>query len=300
MLAYFVHGLTLTLSWFLVANIVASVVVAAIASRVVRRTRSANTLFALRVAPAALAAAFVVAAFVPSYWIFEPRESVEGFDVTLTIGAMVAGIMIASGIVRGAAAWLAVRRRTRAWSDGTAPMPLMALVGIVRPRVFVSPTLIETLTPDELSATLAHEMSHWHSRDNLKRLAMRTAPDFLFGTSVARDIERAWASAAEQVADDAGGGRDATARCTLASALVKVARLMPETVAPLEPISTLVGGGELTSRVRRLLDEPPPDAHRSRTRVAAVVAGIAALVALYGPLLHAVHEASEILVNSLP
>jgi len=290
----------LTLSWFLVANLAASVVVALVASRVIRGTASANALFALRIAPSATAAAFVAAAFVPSYWIFEPRQSVEGFDVTLTLAALVAAIMMAAGIVRGGAAWLAVRRRTLAWADGLAPLPLMALVGIVRPRVFVSPTLMHVLTADELSATLAHEMSHWHARDNLKRLVMRIAPDFLFGTATAREIERAWASAAEQAADEVGAGRNAAARCTLASALVKVARLMPDTVAPLEPISTLVGGGELASRVRRLLDEPLPRAHRPRARMLTVIAAIVALVALYAPLLHTVHEASEILVNSLP
>jgi hypothetical protein len=76
---------------------------------------------------------------------------------------------------------------------------------------------------------------------------------------------------------------------------------MPQSTPPLEPISTLVGGGELASRVQRLLNAPSAPAGRlSRSVVAAAAAAIAGLAIAYGPLLRAIHDATEVLVNSLP
>jgi peptidase M48-like protein len=320
MSAYVAHAFTLSLTWFIVANAVSSVAVAMLGSRLVAprsMRRSARAWFAWRMAPAAMSFVFVAAVFVPSYWQFEPRDSVEGFDVTSTVCAAAAVLMMAIGVLRGARAWCDAERRTRAWVKTAAPLevecsrlpafvvqtpaPLMALAGIVRPRVFVSARLLTALTADELSATIAHEASHWRAADNLKRLMMRMAPDFLHATAIARRVECEWAAAAERSADDFGAGADPATRCALASALVKVARLMPQVASPLEPISTLVGGGELASRVQRLLDEPPPAArHRSRRAIAATLAAGAALAMTYGPLLRAIHDATEILVNSLP
>ena len=68
-----------------------------------------------------------------------------------------------------------------------------------------------------------------------------------------------------------------------------------------EPISTLIGGGEIASRVRRLLDDralAPSDAGR-RVWIA-LPAAVVAIGVVYGPLLHAVHYATELLVQSLP
>jgi len=87
----------------------------------------------------------------------------------------------------------------------------------------------------------------------------------------------------------------------LASALVKVARLMPERITR-EPISTLIAGGEIAARVRRLLDDralAPAAARRQGVRAAALALGVA-VCAAYGPLLHAVHHVTEMLVVSLP
>jgi hypothetical protein len=320
-MTYIAHGITLALAWFIVANAIVSAAIATVVSRLSdRRWRrlSARLLFGLRIAPAVVSVAFVAAVFVPSYLVFEPREAVEGFDVTLTFGAIAAGTMLTYALAQGAVAWRRTAARTGEWLRGAtplsgapdavpmfaihAPAPLMALAGLVRPRVFVSERLLTALTPQEFVATVAHELSHWRARDNVKRLAMRAAPDWLRGTSVARRIERQWAVAAEHRADDCGAGRDASTRCTLASALVKVARLAPSAPAALEPISTLVGGGELASRIERLLDESstPAAARRSRRSVAVGVAGIAALAIAYAPLLRAIHEATEILVNTLP
>jgi len=69
-----------------------------------------------------------------------------------------------------------------------------------------------------------------------------------------------------------------------------------------EPISTLIGGGEIASRVRRLLDDRTlaPSGARGRIWIALAAAAIVAIGAVYSPLLHAVHYATELLVQSLP
>ena len=136
---------------------------------------------------------------------------------------------------------------------------------------------------------------------------MRTAPDFLATTSVAGALERRWASAAEQVADRracemvtlADRGR---ARCALASAIVKVARMMPPMSPAAEPICTLVDGGDIASRVRSLLDDGAPAATTPRAHGYAIgaVLAAAALAFAFAPLLRVVHVATEVLVHTLP
>src|SRR5262249_17645668 len=130
--------------------------------------------------------------------------------------------------------------------------PMMALVGVVRPRLIVTRGVVSALTIDELRAGVAHEIGHLRAWDNLKRLAMVSGPDVVAATSVAATIQARWASAAEHAADRAAGG-DSERRCALASALVKVAKLTPAATPIAEPISTLVDGGDIASRVQRLL-----------------------------------------------
>ena len=75
--------------------------------------------------------------------------------------------------------------------------PVMALVGVLRPRLLITRPVLEALTDEELRASVAHELGHWRAWDNLKRLAMRAAPDLLV-----RHRRRARARAAV-----GGGGR---------------------------------------------------------------------------------------------
>jgi hypothetical protein len=210
--------------------------------------------------------------FLPSYWKYEPRDYSEGFDVTLATAALAGFVLGVSGIARGAAAWVRTSSRAQAWRQRARPLkvagtsmrafeidgdaPIVALVGILRPRLFITHRVVAALTDEELAASVAHELGHRRAFDNLKRLAMRTAPDFLATTSVASLLERRWASASEHVADRsacemvslADRGR---ARCALASAIVKVARMMP----PMTPAAT-----------RSAPPWPPPPWHSASRR----------------------------------
>jgi Zn-dependent protease with chaperone function len=313
--SYFVHGTTLALAWVLLFNAAASV---AVAVAVRGAGRSSSRLLALRLLPATSSAAFVAGVFVPSYWRFEPRDFTEGFDVTLTVLAAVAAAILVGAFARGVMAWRHAARRARAWTetaellaaDGIgipvfrieAAQPVMALVGILRPRLILTRGLIDALTPEELAASLAHEIGHHHAWDNLKRLAIVGAPDVLRWMPGARWLEQQWAAAAERRADRSSAAHDRAARLALASALVKVARLMPAPSPFTEPISTLVGGGEIASRVRWLIDDRPhPHPRRRHPARWVALALVAVSLALgYAPLLATVHNATEVLVNRLP
>lgn len=313
---YFLHGVTLAFAWFAGVNAATSLIVA-MAARRDWRVASPAFWLALRLLPGLAAALFVVAVFVPAYAAYEPRDTGEGFDATLTTLAAAAIALIGVAAVRAVAAWRRAHGRSRRWMAGARRLastaagipvfavdsatPVMALVGIWSPRLLVTRGLVSALTPEEFDASVAHEVGHSRAWDNLKRLAMCATPDVLPG-SLARTLERRWAAAAEHAADGHAGSRGPSARCALASALVKVARLMPAEPQPAEPISTLVGGGDIAARVRRLLDDPAPLARTGTARPVLSLLGAAAAAGFYAyaPLLQAVHHATEVLVNTLP
>jgi Zn-dependent protease with chaperone function len=314
-LLYLLRGAALALAWFFLLNALASALVAQVARRAgAGRPREPRFWLALRLSPAAVSIAFILLVFVPSYWRYEPMEIGEAFALTASAAAIAGVALAALAAARGAAAWRAASRRTQAWKRAARPLavggtalpvfavdiatPVMALAGIVGPRLLITRGVLDVLTDEELSAGIAHELGHWHAWDNLKRLAMRAAPDLLVFTSAAAAIEARWASAAEHAADHHACG-DAQSRCALASALVKIARLTPRATPLAEPISTLVDGGEISSRVERLLSDTAPNAAGSRTWPIAAIAA-AFVAAGYVPLLHIVHEATEILVHTLP
>jgi Zn-dependent protease with chaperone function len=316
-LTFLVHGFTLAFAWLLLFNVAATVLVTVLAARLTKRSFAASPNFwlALRLAPAALSLAFAAFIFIPSYWQYEPREFVEGFDVSLTALAAAALAVIVAAIARGLSAWRSAKRRTDAMIRAGRPMalantsmpafavdtnaPMMALVGVLRPRLLITRPVLDALTDEEFNACVAHELGHWRAMDNLKRLAMRGAPDLLFVTSAARALERRWVAASEQIADSAAGHSEHV-RCALASALVKVARITPMVSSITEPISALVDGGDITERVRRLLDDAPSAAASRTMRWLPVAIPAAALALAYSPLLRIVHSVTEILVNSLP
>ena len=313
---YALHGVTIGLVWFGLVNVAVAAFVALVARRALLREANRDAAFwlTLRLLPAAAASAFVIALFAPSYWQYEPRD-VEDLDLLLSVGALAAALLIAVSVVRGGRAWRRAASRTRAWlrvarrieTAAGIPVyevpiaaPMMALSGVLRPRLLVTRGVVEALTVEELQAGIAHEIGHFRAGDNLKRLAMRAAPDVLVSTRTAADIEARWASAAEHDADRAGAADNET-RCALASALVKIAKLTPLSTPIAEPISTLVDGGDITSRVHRLLDDAaPPASSRWSARVGTAVLVAAGGTLSYSTLLWLVHEATEVIVNTLP
>src|SRR5438552_382789 len=119
---------------------------------------------------------------------------------------MAAGGLLAGAGIRGLLAWCRAASRVSLWLQDARPLriehstiaafevdserPLMALAGVIRPRLIVTRGLMAALSEDELASCVTHELGHWHAWDNLKRLAMRASPDVLFGTSTAQEIAR--------------------------------------------------------------------------------------------------------------
>ena len=54
--------------------------------------------------------------------------------------------------------------------------PVVSVVGILRPRLFIAEQVLEHLSSAELRAVLAHEAAHVSAADNLKRLVVRLCP----------------------------------------------------------------------------------------------------------------------------
>lgn len=247
--------------------------------------RAARWLLGLRLLPLALAALVVGGLCIPSYIWLEPLGHAErwswGFSLVAAAGAALA--LLAAG--RLAATAMAARRFCRQCRHigrvlvvpGKAPM--LALAGIVRPRLLVSASVLRRLSPAQLQAGLRHERAHLRARDNAKRLLMilTPAPGRRF-----RALERAWARATEWAADDRAVAGDAQRSLTLASALVEVARLGPcvpaSPVAPVLVHAALTGdGADLADRVGRLL-APPPARDADRRRAWAGWTGLTVLI----------------------
>jgi Zn-dependent protease with chaperone function len=104
-------------------------------------------------------------------------------------------------------------------------------------------------------AAIAHESGHLAARDNLKRAALRACRDSLTIFPCGVSLDRAWAAASESAADEHAAKGEGAVALDLASALVKIARLVPEGIKPTMPASALLlgdGADGIAQRVRRL------------------------------------------------
>jgi beta-lactamase regulating signal transducer with metallopeptidase domain len=158
------------------------------------------------------------------------------------------------------------------------------------------------LTAAELETAVAHELAHRRAHDNLKRFLMLCAPDLFSATPAAERLESAWRAEAECLADGVAAGPDQERAATLASALVKVARLEHDRQTLCSPAwSTFYEPGILESRVRRLVASERPD-HIRRRRSWPMLVGVAAAAA--GTWLSgvpaALHGLTELAIQILP
>jgi hypothetical protein len=320
-------GVSLALTAFLAVDIVASLV-ALLVWRVARRnldavrsdSRAAGLLL-LRILPAAAALVFVFGIFLPAYCTFEPRETGEMVGASLVGLAAMAAAIILHGAWRGRQASHTTTRLVRSWLREARPVelpglrlrayripaefPIVSVVGILRPRLFISERVLDACAPEELAAMVQHEVRHLTSRDNLKQLALCMCPDPLSLTRAGREIEERWCEASEDAADDYTVRASAPSALALAAALLKVARMAPPGRSLLQVLSTLYRGEGVERRVRRLLGGGPTGRASSGWLFAAralalVTPALALAVLLDQHLLRAVHQAIEVVVEILP
>ena len=191
----------------------------------------------------------------------------------------------------GRAALAAGLRIEQVWAVRGLPMPAFT-TGWVRPRVVVATDLSERLTPDELTAVLAHEAVHLRRRDPLRLFALRSLASLLFWLPVLRRVAADLEDEVEITADDE------VALCLalpLASAVLKLGG------GASTPVAATVGfqrADLLPRRIRRLAGEDALVVSHTSTRslIAASVAlllawssGVMVLHPLSDPGLHTAH-----------
>jgi Zn-dependent protease with chaperone function len=265
----------------------------------------------------------IIFAFIlPSFLIYEPHQSGETITLKLAVVIAIAVSGIAAATFRLFASWWRTRRLLSQWfanseetslPDSPIPafrldhaFPVFAVVGIRHSRLFISEIVLKTLNQNEIGAVLRHELAHIAALDNLKRLAMQISSDLLV-VPIGRSIDKAWSEAAESAADEyaVASGGPSTA-LDLASALIKIARIIPERSVALPNVSFAVETGEaLTARVRRLLqlaDGQATPTHSMPVGSAAFIflaASALAILATDGSLLSQIHGFSEIVLSVL-
>lgn len=244
---YFLIGISLLFGCFYAVHLAASFA-SVVAWRLLERRAAkwrarlrSDVLCTLRLMPLVLAATVSLAFVLPAFLAFEPWVSTETVGLKLAIIAVVSAAGLVAATARIFASWWRTQRLVKSWLKGSSPevidgfdipayrieheFPVLAVVGIFRPRVFVAEKVLAGLEEDELRASIAHELGHIAARDNLKRVAMRVCSDLLVLPFTKR-IDVAWSEAAEAAADSAAATRSAA--LDLASALIKIGRLAPE------------------------------------------------------------------------
>jgi len=299
---------------FALVNAIASCLVAitfprtaAVLDRYSPASRSA-LLFRLRLLPAVLAAIAGFGISLPIFVAFEPFDTDEPVSRTLVAVALGGIILLARAGWRAYAAWRATERISREWQrcgrridparlgiDAAFPVhaidasfPMVAVVGVVRPVLFVAERVLAECSDEEVRAMIAHECAHVDARDNLKRFALRACPDLL---GLSEGVTRTWTSAAEEAADAAAVGSRPGCALDLAHALIRVARLAPGSTPALA--SSFYPGGDIERRVRRLVEPiAAPDVPRVVSGLLASTAvALAAAAVFLAPTLHQVMEA---------
>ena len=112
-------------------------------------------------------------------------------------------------------------------------------------------------SPEQRDAALSHERAHCNSGDNLKRFLILLAPDAVPMWGTFHGLERAWSKFTEWAADDEASAGDPQRALSLASALVRVAKMGSKPRLNYLSCSLVGGDRELSERVDRLLRPQP-------------------------------------------
>ena len=306
------RGIAVSLSLFLLSYCALSVLVAGgwrYLSRLsdLSARSSASLLFGARIFPLFASFAGVLAFAAPSFVLLEPRGGDEEIGIAPLLLGLCCLLFFFAATVRLIRAQIRTSRVIAGWLKGasaleigaTAPtfqaagdIPPLALAGVCRPRLLLSQSTVALLSPDELRSAVRHEIAHMRCHDNLKKLALQ----FAWFPLMAK-LEKAWQHSAELAADDAAVS-NAREALDLASALIKVSRLVP--AQPLPAISMgLVPDGSISTRITRLLNwENPARGRRPGwLKISSAFFALLGLAAMYGPLIAETHRVTEWLVR---
>jgi len=273
-------GITLVLALLLTINATATMLSAGFGRlfkpwlwKCSARTR-AEILFVMRIGPPVLAIIAIVAFMIPSYVAYEPHATDESVSWKLGTLAALSAVGVSLAIWRGLRSWLATRSLLRDWLAASTRIeldatnvptyildhsfPIIAVVGAFRPRLFIANHVFESLSEEELAAAITHEYGHLAARDNFKRSVMRVSRAALLLIPCGRSLDRAWSDASESAADEYAAQKSSLVALNLASALVRIARMIPKGQQQNMPAAVSAFLNEDTPgvkvRVRRLVE----------------------------------------------
>ncbi len=246
-LPYLLRLLCLCFATFFIVHAASAILVwigAPAAFRVAQHSKpgfAAKFLFLFRMFPFALTLFVVLGFCIPSYLWLEPLASGEKVGFACLAAAAMGLIVWLLSVFRVGFSLLRTSRYMSSCQrngqevtvDGEAvpvlvlkrDAPVMAVAGLVRPKLIVSRGVLHKLTPEQREAAFRHEQAHQASRDNLKRFLCLLAPDALPFISGFRKIERQWSRYTEWAADDHAVAGDSRRALSLAAALVSVAKM---------------------------------------------------------------------------
>ena len=280
---------------------------------------AARLLFVLRLSPLAVAAFIVSALCVPSYLWLEPDANAERVGIACCFAALLGVALWTISLARVLRAiFVSLRYRRRCEREGNAALvsnqqalllvvdterAMLALAGVIRPRIVVSRGVLQALLPHQLDAALEHERAHQFSRDNLKRFLLLLAPGIFPLSRGFAAMDRSWARFTEWAADDRAAAGNSQRSLSLAEALVRVARMRTSSRASVFVSCLIEDGRDLFIRVDRLLGLEAP-AEKTPRKMRALLAGISLVVtglvvaAMMRPAtLYSVHRLLEQLIR---
>jgi len=274
--------------------------------------------------PTVAAVLIIFGLILPSFLLYEPQESPETISLKLAIVVCIAVFGTTTAALRIIGSWWRTRRLTSEWCRNSVlitidsisipvfklshSLPVFAVVGVFRPRLFIAEQVLSTLDETEIEAVIQHELGHIAARDNLKRLLMKLAGD-LNVFPIGGALERNWNEVVEAAADEyavENTGRQTALH--LAGALIKIARILPDEAAPRMPAVSysVLSGAPLTLRIRRLLRLAETDNNTYTAQHVSMSAPVAifmllmiALVLTDHTSLEKVHSISEMVLATL-
>jgi len=297
--------------------------------RLARLEPSAQSRIALAaaVAPAFLGAVFVGGAsydrllYGPADFCLHLQDSAAPSLILLLSVAILAGRVLTYGIQTIVVILRAVRLSlVLSGASSKAFMGCMVLpveepqayvLGVLKPRIYVSQGLLEQTNEDDLAPVLAHERAHAARRDPLRRL-IASAGLVLHLPGIAHLLNRLL-TRTQEMAADADAARLVGNRVRVAEALVRFARLQASSSGcdcrwrkvaealirfarlqgPVRSAAMKFGSGDLEARVRELLD---PHQRRGLSAVALVGCSAAlCLLALFAA--HGLHYLAQALLR---
>ncbi len=244
---------------------------------------------------------------------FESRDGDELIGWTIRALASLGALLVSGSVAHVVLQQWRTHRLWQTWRRTAEPVrlgnvsisswridsgvPIVAVIGIIRPRLVIDASVLANCDEAELAAIVAHECGHLRRRDNLRRMLFAAMP----APWMPAHLHERWREATEQAADDLAAAQSGD-RLHLASALVRVAHLAQQAPSrqpwpPYLPASALYRGEALEQRVKRLLTTPnsPPTGSR-RT---GLLIGATALALAFAAQ-RQVHDLMELIVATLP